>query len=687
MARPSGRNGRAATAAPHVAVVGAGIAGLTAALKLSKCGFRVTLYEAKETLGGNLSSTEVDGVYHDVFPHMFCPWYYNFWKLFEEDLELCRADYFFPYNGVQLRDKDWPDYRELENASSVRSVLANLNSGVLTPAEMFLVGFSMLDLASHAFNRKSTEQINRLDVNGFIFSRGYATESVAKLQNYILMTIWSIRSDETGATSYQDFIRNMCSFPHSTPYAWLLEGSIYEKIIKPLEAKLNCEIRRGAKVTSVEILGDKASITVAPQDPSTGPVAPEAADYVVLAVPGEVLATLVMTGAKGKRIVDSLPQLSELQHAHSVAIPVVDLYLNKKLPGLPKEPVGFLYSPYALTMIDISQLWTDDPNMKDRTALVLAASDPDVIPSLDCRERGHLMIKQLLEYLPKDSFNPGDRWGDAASDVDWDKSHYRSNCQHRLFINDVGSCDWRPKTNYPDALPNVFFAGDVCQTDVDMATIEVAVQSGVLAAAAVQTRHACVSRSPPMGDPITDIKHEAEYGAATFLAAKLAMLPVAYGAAAWAMARDALKPKDPTGLKRFDLPPSAYSLTSGPLLLPLAYAQDVCETAYWLARTVVSDVLKPEPDDPGGQDGPTVTSVLANVAGHALVGLGDLLQGVSSRQRARGDPAPNSDLGGALSAFTGQVINTAMAALAAAPPGGIDPALLKRPRGRGRMKP
>ena len=174
----------------RVAVVGGGLAGLTAALRLAERGFQVTIYEAKDRLGGNLSSDEVDGVFHDVYPHMFCDWYVNFWRLFETDLGLDRAAHFEPRMGVKLRAKGATEYQELKNATTLQAVADNLRSGVLSPADMFLLGFSMLDLASHPFNRKAEGQIDRLDVNGFIYSRGYANENVARLQNYILMVIW-----------------------------------------------------------------------------------------------------------------------------------------------------------------------------------------------------------------------------------------------------------------------------------------------------------------------------------------------------------------------------------------------------------------------------------------------------------------------------------------------------------------
>src|SRR6202035_1510313 len=49
---------------PRVAVVGAGLAGLTAGLELAKRGWRVDLYERSRLLGGKATSFEVEG--HEV---------------------------------------------------------------------------------------------------------------------------------------------------------------------------------------------------------------------------------------------------------------------------------------------------------------------------------------------------------------------------------------------------------------------------------------------------------------------------------------------------------------------------------------------------------------------------------------------------------------------------------------------
>ncbi|WP_310474801.1 NAD(P)/FAD-dependent oxidoreductase [Sandarakinorhabdus sp.] len=157
---------------PTVAVVGGGLAGISAAIQLQKAGFAVTLFEASNTLGGNTSSCVVDGVEHDVYPHMFCDWYANFWNLFEGELGRKREDRFEPHATVKMRVRDKPDYVELHNPTSIPAVIANLGSGALMPAQMFLLGYADTDLVAFPFDRSGRNQLQMLDVNGYLYSRG-----------------------------------------------------------------------------------------------------------------------------------------------------------------------------------------------------------------------------------------------------------------------------------------------------------------------------------------------------------------------------------------------------------------------------------------------------------------------------------------------------------------------------------
>jgi protoporphyrinogen oxidase len=609
--------------ARRVAVVGSGIAGLTAALRLSKRGYQVTIYEAKEIIGGNLASEKVNDVYHDVYPHMFCDWYVNFWEIFEKDLGLDRKAHFEPRSGVKFFSKDRRNYLEWKNPTTLSAVWADLRSGLLPLPDSFLAGFSILDLAGQPFDR--SELLSRISVNGFLHSRPYATERSAELLDLFLIAIWSITANLTSATSYKFFAKHAFTFPHDTPFAWLLKGSLEEKLIKPFYDKLislGCKLRSGdsseqseeqaGRVTRVRIQSGKVRISTTPfdekemlldkiadnwararspedyskvaeeiksygdreggLDPNARKVHWEEYDYVVLAVPPPALAELVSRGDSGYRIIDSLPHLSELKRLRGEQIAVVDLYFKRKLPGIPKEHVGFMDSDSYLTFLDISQLWIDDPNMRDRTVLILAASDFHALPKEGLNGDGYLMIKQLHDYLPV--FDRGERWGDLRSEICWEKSRYQSNDANKLFINEVGSWDWRPRATY-QVLPNVFFAGDFCRTDVEMATVEAAVQSGLLAAEALW-------KHDPLGDPITIAESSTFRSDAVLLAAKFALLPFAYGAKGWSIVLDAVP-----ALAQGDLAQGLLSSGAGILKLPLNYTVDWLETAYGFWKSVL----------------------------------------------------------------------------------------------------
>ena len=49
-------------------MVGAGISGLTSALRLAQRGYNVTIFEEKPEIGGNLAGLESDGAHYDVYP-------------------------------------------------------------------------------------------------------------------------------------------------------------------------------------------------------------------------------------------------------------------------------------------------------------------------------------------------------------------------------------------------------------------------------------------------------------------------------------------------------------------------------------------------------------------------------------------------------------------------------------------
>jgi monoamine oxidase len=167
---------RDAKSSLEVTIVGGGVAGLTAALRLAERGVAVTILEKGPLMGGNLSGVWHAGACYDVYPHMFCEWYNNFWSL-AEDVGLRRGQEFEKRSTCGLlRAKDFPNYRCFTDAGSFRTLWANITSGVLTIPEMFIADYTILDLLSEGGKRK--EALEDQTLNDFISERYYATPAV-----------------------------------------------------------------------------------------------------------------------------------------------------------------------------------------------------------------------------------------------------------------------------------------------------------------------------------------------------------------------------------------------------------------------------------------------------------------------------------------------------------------------------
>jgi hypothetical protein len=139
-----------------------------------------------------------------------------------------------------------------------------------------------------------------------------------------------------------------------------------------------------------------------------------------------------------------------------------------------------------------------------------------------------LILKELQRYVP---FKLGGYWRDPDSDIDWDKSLFRSNREHLLFLNEVGSRQWCPKVCYPE-ISNLFFAGDFCQNPITIATVEAAVVSGLQAAREV-------GRNEKIGKPIEIIEPDS-YPETLMAVWKVALAPYAFGAKYWSASYDSL---------------------------------------------------------------------------------------------------------------------------------------------------
>ncbi len=162
--------------------------------------------------------------------------------------------------------------------------------------------------------------------------------------------------------------------------------------------------------------------------------------------------------------------------------------------------------------------------------LNVIASDADTLIEFREPDILLLLLRELRRFL---------EFTDA--DVDHERIHLRTNVGEELFVNQVGSWDYRPRTKCD--LANLFIAGDFCQSVVDVVTIEGAVVSGLNAAQAVCDRHG-------LGEAIGIIEPDA-YPVLPLAGLALATMPLAYAAKAVStgdrMLREAYRGMFPNG--------------------------------------------------------------------------------------------------------------------------------------------
>lgn len=543
---------------PDVTIIGGGIAGLTAALRLVERGYAVAVYEREGLFGGNLGADRSQNVDFEVYPHMFGDWYVNFWNLVVDvlgdgapgggDLAAIRARHFHavPDAGflrpmpVGGGPKTHPHYRLLSDNGSWRTAFANLFSGILSPPQMFLAAYAVIDLLTQDYSFRGGRLFaGEQSLNGFLVSRFYATEAICEFYDMLIENIWSVDSYLISAYAFQCF--SAFQFRRPSPQCWALRNNSYQGLIEPLVNRLKasgrCTLHAGVAVNRV-VLGDdgrvaRLHLAGAPGQETSQPVV-----NLILATSADSLARLVATPPgrspqegspaatdaeeqllswqvrlRRAPIVRRLPQLANLRRLTSEPIPI--LYVTFK-PGafragdIPDCYVALQQSRYSLTFVKVNASFTasapqelQEPGV---TVLAIGASDFSSIPvrlhdgateaerrramaveDETHREAALLILKEFHRFIP--SFRLGRHWGDPESDVIWDDefTFFKVNLSQKLFINQVGSRSIAPRTHY-GAVPNLYFAGDCCDNPIGIATVEAAVTSGLQAAAAVTER-------------------------------------------------------------------------------------------------------------------------------------------------------------------------------------------------------
>jgi uncharacterized protein with NAD-binding domain and iron-sulfur cluster len=498
----------------RVAVLGGGMAGLAAAHELIERGFSVDVHERK-ALGGKARSIPVAGTaqggrralpgehgfrffpgfYHHVpdtmrrIPFPGNP--HGVW-----DNLLAANETKSPRTGGRADGTVFgiaPDPNEARTPDGMRRILMEeLGGQGVPPQELaFFVERVMVFLTSSDERRFGQwEHVSWWD---FIKAEGKSEEYRKVVARGMTRAVVAAKERKASARTIgnmgEAFIYNFMGRGNDGAPDRVLNAPTNEAWIDPWVKLLRARgvrFHAGQAIEGVDVRGGRIRHAVARD--RAGRRRFVDADWFVSAMPAERARRLW-----SRDVLAADPHLKAMDELFVDWMNGIQFYLSKPL-NIVRGHMTFIDAPWALTALTQGQFWEHRQFTRDYgdgrvvDCLSVDVSDwdtPGIVygkPAKRCT-RGEVareVLEQIKAHLNDNGYevltdDMIHSWHlDPA--IAWSRSRRRNSDDEPLLVNTIGTWEKRPKAR--TAIPNLFLAGDYVQTNVDLATMEGANESG-----------------------------------------------------------------------------------------------------------------------------------------------------------------------------------------------------------------
>ncbi len=505
----------------RVAVLGGGMAGLAAAHELIERGFEVTVYERK-ALGGKARSIPVprtaSGGRRNLPGEHGFRFFPGFYRHIPETMaripfgtnengvfdNLVSAPIpLFPRSGGRDDQNLFgfiPDPRHLATPDALRRFIVDelVGGKLVPPHEAAYFATRLVVFLSSCDERRfgQWEQTSWWDFVGAAQrSSEYQTVAAGGLTRALVAAKEQIVSTRTIGNMAEAFLNAIAGRGTYGRHAdEVLNGPTNEVWIDPWVQLLRgkgVRFRTGTTIVGLDVANGR--IAGARASTPSGSTTIEA-DWFVSAMPVERVTPLL-----SRSVLRLAPKLEGLNDLVTDWMNGIQFYLKRPVNITPGH-VAFVDSPWSLTALTQGQFWANDfaSTYGDGAAVDCLSVDvsdwtvPGILygkPANRCtraevRAEVWAQMKASLEdtgrsVLPDDVLHS---WFlDPA--IQWDATRRANTNDEPLLINTVDS--WKLRPTARSGIPNLFLAGDYCRTNVDLATMEGANESGRQAANAI----------------------------------------------------------------------------------------------------------------------------------------------------------------------------------------------------------